>query len=99
MSKLITIITTLALIIIVALWLYVLKNNSGHTGLNLNWFYLYFIPLTLFGIIKFKKHKMTAASILLGILGAGSLVYLDKTNTLLEYNIWIERGMPSKNED
>ena len=99
MSKYIIIVSTLALIIIIALWLYVLKNNSGHTGLNINWLYLFFIPLTLFGIINIKNHKMAAASIFLGILGTSSLAYLDKTNTLLQYNIWVERGMPSKNEN
>ena len=99
MSKYIIIVSTLALIIIITLWLYVLKNNSGHTGFNLNWLYLFFIPLTLFGIIKIKNNKLAITSIFLGILGIGSLAYLDKTNTLLQYNIWVERGMPNKNEN
>ena len=84
MSKYIITVSTLALIIIIVLWLYVLNNNSGHTGLNLNWLYLFFVPLILFGIIKIKNHKIATTSIFLGILGAGSLAYLDKTNTLLQ---------------
>ena len=99
MPKYIILASALSLIIINALWVYVLNNNSGHTGINLNLLYLFFIPLILFSVIKVKQYRIAAISIFLGILGTCSLIYLDKTNTLLQYNIWIERGMPNKNEN
>ena len=77
------------------LWLYVFENDSGHTGINLNLLYFLFIPLMLFGILAIKKERLAMLAIGIAIWGVLSLVYLEQTNTLLSYNTWIERGMPS----
>ena len=95
MSKILLISSILGFIAITVLWLYVFENGTGHTGINPNLLYFIFIPLMLLGLLKRKKDRLAMLAIGVAILGVTSLVYLDQTNTLLEYEIWIERGMPS----
>lgn len=87
--------------LILAIIAYAVKNDSGHTGMNPYLGLWLFIPIALAGIVRlfvFRRAPgakwLGLASLLAGVLGIGLLVYLDVTDTLLEYEVWNSRGMP-----
>jgi hypothetical protein len=89
------------LALILAITVYAVQNKSGHTGMNPYRGLALFIPIALAGVIcllaswRSPGAKWPAVvALLTGMLGVGLLVYLDITNTLLEYGVWIDRGMP-----
>ncbi len=80
---------------------YVLRNDSGHTGFSPYLALGVFIPASLAGLIQLQflrtpgsARRWAVMAILTGIGGICLLVYLDLSNTLLEYGVWCRRGMP-----
>ena len=89
------------LALILAITVYAVQNKSGHTGVNPHLGLALFIPIALAGVIcllaswRSPGVKWPAiVALLTGMSGIGLLVWLDITNTLLEYGVWIDRGMP-----
>ncbi len=89
------------LTLILAIVVYTAQNGSGHTGMNPYLGLWLFVPIALAGMVRLLVSwrapgaKWPAlASLLTGMLGIGLLAYLDITNTLLEYGVWLDRGMP-----
>lgn len=83
------------------LLVYLRKNTSGHTGFSLYFALLVFAPSALLG----AANMMTTRAIwknpwagiiptMTGVLGTALLIYLDKANVLLQYDTWLNRGMP-----
>ncbi len=50
------------------------------------------------GIVILNKRQLPlwpcVLAIAAGCIGIILLLYLDKTNTLLQYDVWLKRGMP-----
>jgi len=89
------------LAVIAAILVYVIMNDSGHTGLNPYSALMVFGPVTIAGILHLSFIRCcgiarwcSILAIVVGIMGSGLLVYLDHSNTLLQYEVWIQRGMP-----
>jgi hypothetical protein len=89
------------LVAIATILLYSLQNRSGHCGISPWLSLIVFVPLLLAGIVGLLRsggYRSLRTSARLGIavslLGVLLLVYLDISNTLLQYEVWIERGMP-----
>lgn len=89
-----------AFTMLIAIIIYTLTNDSGHTSANPYWALLIFIPTTAFGIIGGTVSKLNQSSLwpsaiccIVGLIGCGFLIYLDKSNTLLQYEVWIDRGL------
>lgn len=98
---LIILISLMGIIGIIFLSSYNYINKTNHTSVDPYIALLIFIPVTLIGLIEFLinlKKKSTRwlaiVSILIGLAGILLLIYLDKSNTLLQYEVWIKRGMP-----
>jgi drug/metabolite transporter (DMT)-like permease len=86
---------------IFALLIYAAQNHSGHTGFNPYHALVVFVPLGITGLSCLlmvpcpRRHQWLAVSaILIGLFGVMLLIYLDQSNTLLPYEVWIDRGMP-----
>lgn len=80
---------------------YTLRNDSGHTGFSPYLALGVFIPASLAGLIQLlffrapgSAKRWAVLALLTGIAGICLLVYLDLSNTLLEYGVWCRRGMP-----
>jgi hypothetical protein len=91
------------LLTICALLIYTAQNHSGHTGLNPYHAITAFISLGITGLIYLLTIRclgyqrwLSVSAILIGLLGVTVLVWLDRSNTLLQYEVWIERGMPER---
>jgi peptidoglycan/LPS O-acetylase OafA/YrhL len=76
-------------------------NASGHTSVDPYITLALFSPLAAmgaWGLLVGRKtglpRKLCLTAIVLGLCGIALLVYLDRSNTLLQYEKWIERGMP-----
>jgi hypothetical protein len=89
------------LAVIAAILVYVIMNDSGHTGLNPYSALMVFGPVTIAGILHLSFIRCggiarwcSILAVVVGIMGSGLLVYLDHSNTLLQYEVWIQRGMP-----
>ncbi len=87
---------------LVTLSAYACSNKSGHTGMDPYSFLLLFIPLFVIGLVglryqQARKYALTAVGI--AVSGIVLLLVLDRTNTLVEYEAWIDRGMPEKGKD
>lgn len=92
------IIGTLSLLFIIA---WTLRSGSGHTSVSPYMGLFSFIPVLSVGIcsrVAARKHPATVKwsylAAVSGIAGILLLLYLDLSNTLLQYEVWIERGMP-----
>ncbi|MCB1213916.1 MAG: hypothetical protein KDK66_00435 [Deltaproteobacteria bacterium] len=91
----------LAFLLILAILGYTLQNTSGHTGFNPYLALWIFIPVSLIGLFNVlytreqsPKKLPALLALTFGLLGILLLVYLDQSNTLLPYEVWIQRGMP-----
>lgn len=86
---------------IAALAAHAVTNSSGHTSLDPWMALLVFLPVALTGLLN----RLTCSeqgcralwgylAIAAGLAGVLLLAYLDLSGTLLQYEAWIERGMP-----
>jgi O-antigen ligase len=81
--------------LLLAAW--ALTNTSGHTGMDPRWFLLGFAPLVAVGAYACTKAALRRAGctvLLVGLLGVALLGWLDHANRLVQYERWLERGMP-----
>ena len=88
-------------LLVAVIGLYALSNTSGHTGVNLYASYVIFMPAVILGIVivavaGFRKQLLLPGIFLFagGMLGILLVLYLDQSNTLMQYDTWIKRGMP-----
>jgi|TARA_B100000959_G_C14994041_1_gene629320 peptidoglycan/LPS O-acetylase OafA/YrhL len=93
--------TLTGLAAIVGILIYAFQNDSGHTGFDPYTTLVVFVPVVLAGILRLVMQRGNTAArwcalcaVLVGITGVVLLVYLDQSNTLLQYEVWIQRGMP-----
>lgn len=88
----------LGLLTLLGLVSYTVQNSSKHTGMNPYFLLGVFIPLLILGFALYwqiQPHKWPAiVSIVIGLVGIVLLVYFDKADILLQYEVWIKRGMP-----
>lgn len=91
---------TIGLVVIAAMVFYSIQNKTGHTAFDPYLANLVFIPIAfsgLFSVLNLLKQgkpvKLAVISLVVGVAGILFLVYLDKTNTLLNYQVWLDRGM------
>tara|TARA_B100000959_G_C14828407_1_gene560819 strand:- start:543 stop:872 length:330 start_codon:yes stop_codon:yes gene_type:complete len=88
------------LTVIAAILVYANVNGSGHTAFNPYSALMVFGPVTIVGILHLSLIRCggivrwcSILAVVVGVIGSGLLVYLDRSNTLLQYEIWIQRGM------
>lgn len=86
---------------LISIFSYSYINKTNHTSIDPYIALFIFIPVALIGLIELlvnlKKKSirwLAIVSILIGLAGIILLIYLDKSNTLLQYEVWIKRGMP-----
>ncbi len=83
-------ITAIALIAV-----YAFQNKSHHTGAEPYLSFILFVPLAITGAVSLRRSGSTGTlALTVGILGIGLVIWLDQTNLLVEYQRWIDRGMP-----
>jgi len=76
-------------------------DDSRHTGVDPWLALVLFVPVAVAGLAHVAVARRWRLSRRLGLLalavggaGIGLLLYLDRTDALLQYEVWIERGMP-----
>ena len=91
------------LLLMVAMLRMALQNTSGHTGWEPLTSLACFGPLLLCGagaLFLARQDKRLArpavTAVVLGLVGVVMIAWLDRTNTLVQYERWMERGMPQK---
>ena len=91
----------LGLVAVAAILGYSLLNSSHHTGWEPFSSFILFVPLVLCGSAAVLARSTRPAllvpglvAILAGLLGLAVVVYLDQSNRLVQYDRWIQRGMP-----
>jgi len=80
---------------------YSYQNKSGHTGAYPYSALAVFCPLMILGMYNLDSNRGAGApkrygwaSVVVGFLGIVILVYLDMSNTLLNYGVWADRLGP-----
>lgn len=80
---------------------YAILNKSHHTGWEPYSALYGFAPLLLLGIFGILVHKRQPRLrlpgillIVIGLLGALTIIYFDQSNQLVQYDRWVKRGMP-----
>lgn len=80
---------------------YTIQNDSGHTGVNPYSAMVVFVPVTVTGLVHVLalRRRQTwkwpgTMALAVGLAGVALLIYLDTSNTLLQYEVWLHRGMP-----
>lgn len=84
---------------IAAMLAYAAGNASGHTSFNPWSLLAIFVPLLAAGILsrgwRGSSHRRSSLfAILIGGAGIALLTWFDLGNVLLQYEVWIRRGMP-----
>ena len=80
-----------------ALIAYAIRNGSGHSGFEPWLLSVVFVASLIIGFAAlFSSRSRTAAIVacVAGIAGLALLFYLDRFNVLLQYDRWLQRGMP-----
>lgn len=100
-SGVLTLSFTAGLVTVGFLLTYTIQNDSGHTGLDPYHALAVFVPVSIIGLIHLAVVRpfgsagwLAASAFVVGLFGVAFLVYLDRSNTLLQYEVWIDRGMP-----
>lgn len=86
---------------IVALAAWGFGNTSGHTSIDPALTLIVFLPVLITGLVyryagsDGRRGKLWGTlAVFAGLAGILLLLYLDWSCTLLQYETWIERGMP-----
>ncbi|HEY1173826.1 MAG TPA: hypothetical protein VGH19_20845 [Verrucomicrobiae bacterium] len=81
---------------------YSIDNRSGHTGWEPLIALFLYLPLALVGMVCFALRRRFAgiaavsiSAIVVGLVGATLVITLDRTNQLVQYERWLQRGMPA----
>lgn len=75
-----------------------LTSSGNHIGVNVLWALPLALVATLAGGLWWAAGRRLAGAVLLGLglmTGVG-VVLLDRLNILVEYETWLERGMPER---
>jgi len=88
-------------LIAAALISYRVLFESNHIGHNLKLYLPYIFLLCIVGFINLiftdsTSRKIGVFVLTLSLIAFSSVFLLDKFNILVEYNEWIQRGMPAK---
>lgn len=82
-------------ITIVAMLWYVMHSDSPHTAFDPYGTFAIFLPLGMAAAAAFKTNrKASAVALTVAIFGIALVVVLDQTNRLVQYDRWVNRGMP-----
>jgi hypothetical protein len=80
---------------------YAARNDSGHTGWEPFTSFILFVPLAVIGGVLLTLRGLfvgitrpSAFALAVGLAGVILIVCLDRTNRLVQYNRWVQRGMP-----
>ena len=80
---------------------YAASNGSGHTGWEPFASFILFVPLAFIGGVLLALRgrfvgiaRPSAFALAVGLAGVVLIVCLDRTNRLVQYDRWVQRGMP-----
>src|ERR1051326_3592190 len=73
--------------VIYEIFAYIHSSNSNHTSFEPWLLVIVFIPTVVFGVVAIGRRFVAA-----GLLAV--LTYIDRTNTMVQYDRWLSRGMP-----
>jgi hypothetical protein len=80
---------------------YTAQNRSGHTGWEPFTSFILFVPLALVGAVLFALRRKfvgvarpCAPALAAGLVGVVLIIYLDRTNRLVQYDRWVQRREP-----
>lgn len=91
----------LAMILVMIAWgiayyVFLINRASNHSAISLYWVYVLLLPVALHCLwqLKHSKHWLIPFSIALVIITG--VAVLDYLNVMLQYDTWLQRGMPER---
>jgi uncharacterized membrane protein AbrB (regulator of aidB expression) len=100
MHRLLSIASFLSGVSLVGLLAYANANDSGHTSFEPYLLAGLFVATAAASLLAWwNRKRITPAIAFTGVLALAGLVtviYLDQTNMLVQYERWLRRGMPAK---
>lgn len=86
---------------IVLIVVYATFNSSTHTSWEPFSSLILFVPVSCFGAVSMAIGRRVrgnmlpgACALMIGLAGVGLIFYLDRTDRLVQYERWLDRGMP-----
>lgn len=92
----------LAWLVFAAAWGYlgwrIVSDASNHVGFHPMWIAVAFVPLFCLGAIRLRgaKRSGAVAMIAAAVLGTAALWLVERANVLVDYEVWLQRGMPGR---
>ena len=84
---------------ITEIFAYIHASDSNHTAFEPWLLVALFVPTIVMGLVVIKRHIMVAVLLItIGSSGLAVLTYIDRTNTMVQYDRWLSRGMPGPHE-
>lgn len=71
-------------------------NRSNHSAFSLYWVYVLVLPLALHSLFQLKASKHWLIPLAFGLVIIASVAVLDYLNIMLQYDTWLQRGMPER---
>jgi hypothetical protein len=76
---------------------YIRASDSNHTSFEPWVLVVIFVPTLVVGFVAIWERRSVLAGVLallIGVAGLAILTYIDRTNTMVQYDRWLSRGMP-----
>jgi hypothetical protein len=101
-TKWLTLATYLGLAAVLAFWVAIVARivlvKGNHIGMSLNPMLYVFIAVLLLAIacFVFSRKLVAVVTALCCAASIYGMSYIDKHNLLIQYEVWLKRGMPGK---
>jgi hypothetical protein len=89
--------SVISAVVILEIGSYIRASDSNHTAFEPWLLTVVFVPRVILGAVALLRKRALVAGIValtLGLCGMATLTYIDRTNTMLQYERWLSRGMP-----
>jgi hypothetical protein len=77
-------------------YVFMINRASNHSGLSLYWVYVLVLPAALHFLGQLKYSKYWLIPLAFGLLIIVGVALLDYFNIMLQYDTWLQRGMPER---
>lgn len=83
-------------LVLAEIYSYIGASDSNHTAFEPWLLVIVFVPTVVLGLLSLRRNSVVAGvlALLVGLAGIATLTYIDRTNSMLQYDRWLSRNMP-----
>ncbi len=91
----------LAMMLVIVAWgivyyVFLINRAGNHSGISLYWVYVPVVPAALYSLRQLTASWHWLIPLAFGIVIIAGVAALDYLNIMLQYDSWLQRGMPQR---